>query len=403
MPTVASKVQDAPAAARPQDTTNTKSKSCSQRIRQRRAHRTGGRLACQGGSVLPPPNQESAADSVPNISPNGTHCAGIDITAAAWMKRLPTGMEAGESPSKAYKHCQVFAALDENSDGPMGLVDDVERCNEVLMKLEEGSPAEQHELLLWLHPAAQQLALSKTGCRVMQKALEVAGGADRDRILIELKPHIIELYSSPWGNHVLSRAIEVLPAAKNDFVILAFLGRGVIVSKHRYGCRVVCRLIEHCPEKQIGELLDEVLMQVDHLARHTYGNFVVQSVIEHASPARRSAVLTQVLSNFTNLAMHRTGSLVAQRALDYCDANGQKLVIQALLQEEEGKSLLVEVACSHYGSYVVEQLAGLRCDGLVQEIAQILGSNLTQLKASDHAQRVLVAFGLATIESLSHA
>lgn len=323
------------------------------------------------------------------------------------MKHLPTEKEAGgNSASKASKNWQGLPALEfqGKADGPWALVDNLDECNDVITKLEEGSPSKQRELLLWLQPAVHQLAVSKTGCRVIQKALEVAGASDRDRICIELKPYIIELYSSPWGNHVLSRAIEVLPAAKNDFVISAFLGRGITVSKHRYGCRIVCRLIEHSPEAQIGELLDEISMQVDHLARHTYGNFVIQSIIEHALPVRRKAVLSQVLANFTTLVTHRTGSLVVQRALDYCDGDGQKFAMQSLLQGED-KNLLIEATCSHYGSYVVEQLAGLRCDDAVlsQEMTRVLSSSMQQLLASDHAHRVLVAFGLATAESLGHA
>lgn len=282
----------------------------------------------------------------------------------------------------------------------MAIVHSPERCNEVIQRLEEGDQTERLSVLLWFHKATRQLALSKPGCRVVQKAMEKTGGPDRDLIIAELKDHIAELYESPHGNHVLSRAIELLPTAKTAFIISALVGHGIAVSKHRFGCRVLSRLIEHCTEEeQMGVLLNEVLAEADALARHTYGNFVVQAALEHITPARRSAVLRQLLPGFASLAMHRTGSLVAQRVLDYCDAEGQDLALCALLQAE-GESSIAEIACSHYGSYVIEQLATLRQNhhAAQQAITKILASNMSYLATSRHAQRVIIAFGLDTTE-----
>merc|ERR1712146_772604 len=126
-----------------------------------------------------------------------------------------------------------------------------------------------------LHMITKDLALSKTGCRIVQKAFEVVGGADRDLLIRSLENHITQLYESPHGNHVLSRAIEVLPATRNGFVISALLGGAVTVSKHRFGCRIVCRLIEHCEEGMCSStdfslLLDEVLAEVGILAQHAF-------------------------------------------------------------------------------------------------------------------------------------
>jgi hypothetical protein len=283
---------------------------------------------------------------------------------------------------------------------PMVLLNNVEQSNDVIDQLESADQAEKHKILMWLLKAIRQLALSKSGCRIVQKAFEVAGGSDRDMIIAELKDHIVELYESPHGNHVLSRAIEVLPAAKTAFIISALRGRCTAVSTHRFGCRVVCRLIEHCVEEQIGDLLDEVVLEADTLARHAYGNFIVQSTLEHMTVARRSAVLSRILPGFASMATHRTGSLVAQRALDYCDAQGQALAIQALYQQGS----VVEIACSHYGSYVIEQVASLSSKhSSVHDMAYIIASNLEELHASEHAQRVLIAFGLAPATPLPTA
>jgi len=292
------------------------------------------------------------------------------------------------------------------SGSPFDLIQDKDRCDNVVQELEKGDSHARLTILLWLHKATLQLALSKLGCRVVQKVLEVTGGSDKGGLIIaELKDRIVELYESPHGNHVLSRAIEVLPAAKIGFIIEALRGRGVAVSKHKFGCRVVCRLIEHCTEEQIGSLLDEILPETAALARNSYGNFVVQSILEHTgSQARRSFMMSLLLPGFASLAMHRSGSLVAQRVLDYCYLEEDRNLVFHALLSGEGECSIVEIACSHYGSFVIEQLAASYDKQLsapkLSEIVAILATHVHRLVESQHGQRVALAFALATSEEL---
>lgn len=275
------------------------------------------------------------------------------------------------------------------------LLSQPDHCNDVIDELERGSATEKHMVVLWLLNDIRQLSLSKAGCRIVQKAFEVAGNSDRDLMIAQIQDRIVELYESPHGNYVLSKAIEVMPAAKNGFIISALRSRCAAVSKHRFGCRVLCRLIEHCEESQIEDLLDEVMTVAPTLSQHQYGNFIVQSMFEHMGPARRTVLLQQLLPGFAAMCTHRTGSLVAQKILNYCDVAGQQLAIQALLESYA----VVDIACSHYGSYVVEQIAGMQASHsvLVQMIWSILADNLHYLFSSEHAERVTQAFGLSPL------
>merc|ERR1719265_763173 len=103
-------------------------------------------------------------------------------------------------------------------------------------------------------------------------------------------------------------------------------------------------------------------------------------MLEHMSPSRRSAVLKQLLPRFPKLATHRHGSLVAQRALDYCDAEEVQCAINALVHDDVS---IVGIACSHFGSYVIEQLAGLRSkEAAIAEVSSRLNEQLEHLQAS---------------------
>jgi len=341
------------------------------RVRQRNPRRRGAMLKCQ---------MEINGDNGENFGNSGS-----------WSKRMPAVMGAEESPSKKV-YTQVLA---KPSADIQALLDSPERCKEVVARLAGSDQVEQHEMLMWLQNALVHLALTKGGCRIVQKFFEVTGGVDRDLLIAGLQDHIVELYESPHGNFVLSRAVEVLPAAKNAFIISALIGRGIAVCKHRFGCRIVCRLMEHCTEDQIGPLLDEILPEAAMLALGEYGNYIVMTALEHASQARQLLLEEQLLPGFTSLTMHKDGSRVAERLLDHCSLGGQNFAIRALLQAE-GESSLVELACGRYGSYVIAQLAGLRHIHIeVLKVASILASNLQYLQESQYAERVINAFGLA--------
>jgi hypothetical protein len=274
-------------------------------------------------------------------------------------------------------------------NSPSKLLESPESCSEVIERLEGCDRSERHELVQWLKKHLKKLAVSKHGCRVAQKTLEVATGSDRDEVIAELADHVQELYESPHGNHVLSRAIEVLPAGKTTFVIEALQGKGLAVSKHRFGCRIICRLIEHAGEAQIKGLMAEILENIESLAKQAYGNFVVQSILEHSASYRHNAV-ARLLAIFPSLCMDRSGSLVAQRILDYCDDNTKQLAIECLNKEN-----VIEVACSRYGCYVIEQLASMQASfPAALQSAHMLSEGVHELQRSEYAQRVISAFEL---------
>mmetsp|Transcript_74357 Transcript_74357/g.135884 ORF Transcript_74357/g.135884 Transcript_74357/m.135884 type:complete len:431 (+) Transcript_74357:68-1360(+) len=270
-----------------------------------------------------------------------------------------------------------------------------ERCRVATENLESSCRPEQRVQLEAIIEVVRELALSRHGTRVVQKALEVAFGADRDALLAALRPHVIELYESPHGNYVLSKAVEVLPRNKIAFIVSALLGQGLHVAKHRNGCRVICRLIEHCSEDEAGALLDELIPEAEFLARHQYGNYTISTLFEHGSEPRRAALLQELLPSIQQLTKSRYGSLVVQKLLDFCGEEGQKEVVKIMQMHfsEDNKSMLVEAACNHYGSFVVEQMAKMKA--VCCEVHEALQGDAAYLYASKRAQRVINAFGLS--------
>jgi hypothetical protein len=273
------------------------------------------------------------------------------------------------------------------------LLNSPKQCAEIVDKIDGYDVSEKHDLVQLHKKHLRRLSLSKHGSRVVQKIIDVAAGSDRDTIIEELADHVCELYDSPHGNFVISRAIQVFPASRYAFVLSALHSKGFAdVSKHKFGCRVVCRLIEHCRDEQLNEFMGELLENIESLAKHQYGNFVVQTIIEQGSSWQsswRASVIVKLLQVFPSLCMDRSGSLVAQKVLEICDD-----VVNSAVESLNAENL-IEVACSRYGSYVIEQLASMQSSyPAAQQSADILAKSIAELQQSEYSQKVIAAFEL---------
>lgn len=286
---------------------------------------------------------------------------------------------------------------------PRELVENADKCNEVIALMDSGSSRDRHQMggqvADWLVEVAHSVALSPHGCRVIQKVLGAGGGLPLEKLVASLAAHTKELYESPNGNHVLARICEVMPGSALCPIISQLMDPGPnkdrgpkLVARHRFGCRILERLIEHCPEPAIRELLDEVMDDSVALSRHPFGNFVIQHIIEHGSTKQKDKVMKQLIPVMSALAMHRTASHVVQRALDYSEEAQKQAVVEALVRAPAGPSLL-DVSCNRYGAFVLEQIASVHSP-LVLELQNYIKEHLDAISVSNHGRRVAEAFGI---------
>merc|ERR1719161_141837 len=230
---------------------------------------------------------------------------------------------------------------------PCSLMENMEKSNDIIAQLDDCDAVKRTEIIEWLRPRALELALSSTGCRVMQKVLDLANGKDLVR---QLHGNVICLLESPHGNHVLQKVIEVNPPHSMQFVLdelAQYPGGWVKLAQHRFGCRVMERILEHCPEEMTASLIIPVILDAHVLCQHPYGNYVVQHVLEYGSPANRVQVARILLA--------RSGSLVP-------------------------------LGCSRYGSFTVKRLLEVLTGPVRTELVQQLGSGIVLLKASRHGR-----------------
>jgi len=333
---------------------------------------------------------------------------GVNAGPASPNKPFPNGLPSQGNQTQNVGYTANETTEQEIPDGEL-LVGDPhilalnnDLANEAVEQLENGTRDMKCELLQWIMPATLDLALSASGCRVVQAAVEVAGGEHRSLMTQYMHGHVAELLDSPHGNHVLQKCIEVLPPDTVQFVLnelCAFPDHGLSIARHRFGCRILERLLEHCPTEQTRVLAEGVIENAYVLCRHPFGNYVVQHVLEYGTPTQRNAVVEALLQGgVMQLAMHRVASNVIERALVECTAEGRHALVGQLVAEP---SAALAMASSRYGSFIAQRLLELPASPQRDEIKKQFSEGLEILKASKHGKQLVATIAPEEAETES--
>lgn len=234
-------------------------------------------------------------------------------------------------------------------------LDSMVECGETLMKQLEGDDASQTLAANAINGRVWNLSQTKSGCRVVQKALEKQM-CIAERVVMELHGHVLEAAFSPHANFVIQKAIETMPTTKITFVATEISEKIADVARHRYGCRIIQRLLEHAlHESATQSLLQDLLSQASSLCRHSFGKYVMQAISEHANDRRHEVAMAlcghpqSLLEN----AKHRHASRVIESVITHSDEASQLALINELLSQPDA---LPEIARNRSGSYVLKML-----------------------------------------------
>jgi hypothetical protein len=298
---------------------------------------------------------------------------------------LAAQSESGETPEDARAEFEGDA---------MAVGQDKARCESLIAELEPSTDsirdARAAQVVKWVLPSARTLALTESGCRLVQKVIDVASVEERQQLLDSLLQDVTQVYSSPYANHVMAKLVEIMPATDVASIGQAMRGKATTVARHQFGSRILERLVEHCGEEDIGFLLDEVLVDFEALARHQFGNFVVARLLEQSTAARNHTCVQKLLPHVLQHATHKTACNIVQRMLEHADLTCQAMIADTFLAGS-GECSLEAIAATRYGSFVVQHLVG-RFHPRIDAVKARIKANHSQLQASGFSQRKIVQF-----------
>lgn len=264
-------------------------------------------------------------------------------------------------------------------------------CQELMDDLAAGSKAREEALAI-LHGSVWSHSRAPSGCRLVQLALQVANRETASDILEELHGHVKDAIDCPHANYVIQKVVEVMPAALSGFVIAELQGAAVETARHRFGCRILCRLLEHSNTSvPLAKLIDELLVEAKMLIRHNYAHYVMQSVLEHGLPEHKRQLLGVLCEDLADNAQHRCASHVIEAALSHCSSEDQCSLAAQLIGE--GEDILVSLAMTQFGSFVVRALFRLP-DESSQTAWHHIHRAAPRLQENKYGQRLLKDLGL---------
>jgi hypothetical protein len=220
-------------------------------------------------------------------------------------------------------------------------------------ELESKSSDRRKMAIQWVVRSTRPLALTRRGCRIVQRALDLATVADQEQIVANMEGFVLEALQSPHANYVLQKCIEVVPPQKLEFVLKELKGQGVFVARHRFGCRIIQRSIERCTAEQTEELIEELLLDAPQLVRHTYGNFVMQHVLQYGTSDQIHQIAEVLLTDAIRFAKHRIASHVVSCAVSCCSPDDIQSLTEVLLGEQ---GQVADLMNRQYGSYVLREV-----------------------------------------------
>jgi hypothetical protein len=260
--------------------------------------------------------------------------------------------ELGDHTADEDAHTSLgYLAKAETTAGYLSISDS--DVDQMLLEMECSSSDRRKTAVEWVVDNTGDLAFTRRGCRIVQRAMELATSADKQQIVKKLGGQVLEALQSPHANYVLQKCFEIASPDNIQFVLRELKGQGFFVARHRFGCRVLQRALEHCSSEETEELIAEILTEAQQLVRHTYGNFVIQHILQYGTSSQVHQIAEVLLADAIRFAKHRIASHVMSCALSCCSHDDVQELTEAL-SGAEGQ--LADLMRRHYGSFVVREV-----------------------------------------------
>jgi hypothetical protein len=164
-----------------------------------------------------------------------------------------------------------------------------------------------------------RMALSSTGCRILQHHLRTGTVKTISVILDALQHFVLLCINSPHGNFVIQAIIEFMHYEKWAFIAKALETKVVEVARHEYGCRIICRMVEQRPLKSsagaVNAAIDELLTHVSGLINHRFAHHAVEAVLQHGTVEERSRIAEAVINGADVFIRGRYSKFILERVL----------------------------------------------------------------------------------------
>ncbi|WBW73827.1 meiotic pumilio family RNA-binding protein Mpf1 [Schizosaccharomyces osmophilus] len=297
-------------------------------------------------------------------------------------------------------------------------------------KLKSDDQNMKHALIQCILPLSYTLMTNKFGNFLIQKCLEQCDERQLGEFAQQLKAHITELSTNAFGSHVVQKSFEIYPERFATSLIDQLMeqlpetllqrhschvwqkfletrrkscaigtmdtfnekltGNWTQIAMSEMGSLVVQTIFENCKEQEKRPCLDEIIENTHSIISGQWGNWVIQHIIEHGSKDDQETVFLDILRNVEFYSTNQYASKVVERALRVNNRTffNDYVALITEPQDKWGRILLMDIASSQYGNYIVQHLLHAATPFQKRLLAELLRKHMVSLRGYKHGQKI---------------
>ncbi|KAG5254124.1 pumilio [Salix suchowensis] len=148
------------------------------------------------------------------------------------------------------------------------------------------------------------IAMDKSGCCVLNRALDCAQGELKEHLLLKTIANAVFLSENPFGNYVVQHVLDERIQHATIRILEQLKGYFVSLSMNKYGSNVVEKcLIWSGMEENASMIIDEFIHSpyFVNICRDNFGNYVVQKALEVSKGGIRNALVSRINDSYPDL------------------------------------------------------------------------------------------------------
>ncbi|XP_011030426.1 PREDICTED: pumilio homolog 12-like [Populus euphratica] len=183
--------------------------------------------------------------------------------------------------------------------------------NHVIQKLFEPLIKEIAESFL-------DIAMDKSGCCILNRALDCAQGELKRHLLLETISNAMLLSESPFGNYVVQHVLDERIQHATIGILEKLKGYFVSLSMNKFGSNVVEKCLIWSGEENASMIIKEFMHSpyFVNICRNNFGNYVVQKALEVSKGGIRNALVSRINDSYPDLHSDINAKRVVRKARD---------------------------------------------------------------------------------------
>ena len=173
------------------------------------------------------------------------------------------------------------------------------------------------------------IALSKFGCRLIQRIVEGPNGPNdllRKRMVVrELYGKTMALLANTQGHHVVEKILSDCTAKLCHPILEEILPGLHQLAVDPFGCQIIELILRKydVTNPLVQKMMVKISENVLEMAQHRFGNYIVQDIIQHAPEALQDKIFKAVFADIATLGCSKFASNVVEKSI-YLAANKRR-------------------------------------------------------------------------------